>query len=103
MARVYQRNPRFATKVLTAKERERFEGLPEQRQLSYLAGRWAGKEAFSKAWGTGIGPVGFQDIEILTDDKGAPFVSRSPFDGKVFISISHSGDFVQASVILEDD
>lgn len=102
VAKAYQRNPRFAAKVLTAKELERFESLPGQRQLSYLAGRWAGKEAFSKAWGTGIGPVGFKDIEILTDDKGAPFVSQSPFDGKVFISISHSGDFVQASVILED-
>ena len=101
VAKAYERNPRFALKVLTTKEMERFESLSGQRQLSYLAGRWAGKEAFSKAWGTGIGPVGFQDIEILTNEKGAPFVSQSPFEGKVFISISHSGDFVQASVILE--
>ena len=28
-------------------------------------------------------------------------VTQSPFEGNVFISISHSGDFVQASVILE--
>ncbi|MFQ7168324.1 MAG: holo-ACP synthase, partial [Streptococcus sp.] len=34
-------------------------------------------------------------------DKGAPVVTQSPFEGNVFISISHSGDFVQASVILE--
>ena len=50
---------------------------------------------------TGIGAVGFKDIEILTNDKGAPVVTQSPFEGNVFISISHSGDFVQASVILE--
>ena len=49
----------------------------------------------------GIGAVGFKDIEILTNDKGAPVVTQSPFEGNVFISISHSGDFVQASVILE--
>ena len=79
----------------------RFESLSGNRQISYLAGRWAGKEAFSKAWGTGIGAVGFKDIEILTNDKGAPVVTQSPFEGNVFISISHSGDFVQASVILE--
>ena len=89
--KAYDRNPRFAKKVLTPKEWERFESLSGNRQMSYLAGRWAGKEAFSKAWG----------IEILTNDKGAPVVTQSPFEGKVFISISHSGDFVQASVILE--
>lgn len=99
--KAYDRNPRFAKKVLTPKEWERFESLSGNRQMSYLAGRWAGKEAFSKAWGTGIGAVGFKDIEILTNDKGAPVVTQSPFEGKVFISISHSGDFVQASVILE--
>ena len=99
--KAYDRNPRFAKKVLTPKEWERFESLSGNRQMSYLAGRWAGKEAFSKAWGTGIGAVSFKDIEILTNDKGAPVVTQSPFEGKVFISISHSGDFVQASVILE--
>ncbi len=58
------------------------------------------REAFSKAWGTGVGAVGFKDIEILTNDKSS---SGDPitFEGKVFISISLSGDFVQASVILE--
>ena len=101
--RAYDRNPRFAKKVLTPKEWERFESLSGSRQMSYLAGRWAGKEAFSKAWGTGIGAVGFKDIEILNNDKGAPVVTQSPFEGKVFISISHSGDFVQASVILEEN
>ena len=96
-----ERSERFAQKVLTPAEYARYQELPSKRQLEYLAGRWAGKEAFSKAWGTGIGPVGFQDIEILNDEKGAPFVNRSPFTGKVWISLSHSGDFVQASVILE--
>jgi len=67
--KAYDRNPRFAKKVLTPKEWERFESLSGNRQMSYLAGRWAGKEAFSKAWGTGIGAVGFKDIEILTNDK----------------------------------
>ena len=99
--KAYDRNPRFAKKVLTPKEWERFESLSGERQMSFLAGRWAGKEAFSKAWGTGIGAVGFKDIEILNNDKGAPVVTQSPFEGNVFISISHSGDFVQASVILE--
>ena len=83
--------------------RERFEKLASQkRQAEYLAGRWAAKEAFAKAMGTGIGQVTFQDIEVLNDSLGAPYIAKSPFSGKAWLSISHSGSFVQASVILED-
>ena len=46
--KAYDRNPRFAKKVLTPKEWERFESLSGERQMSFLAGRWAGKEAFSR-------------------------------------------------------
>ena len=82
---------------------ERFGSLKGKRKLEYLAGRWSAKEAFAKAWGTGIGPVTFQDLEILNDDKGAPYFSKSPFAGSVWLSISHAGDLVTASVILEED
>ena len=101
--KAYEKRPRFADKVLTEKEKERFEGLAVKRQMEYLAGRWAAKEAFAKAMGTGIGPVTFHDLEILSDEKGAPYFSKSPFDGKVWISISHSGNLVSASVILEEN
>lgn len=97
------RRTAFAKKVLTEKEYEVFSSFKGNRQVRYLAGRWAAKEAFTKAMGTGIGKVGFQDIEILTDDKGAPYVSRSPLSAKAWVSISHSGHFVQASVILEEN
>ena len=39
---------------------------------SSLASRFAAKEAVSKALGTGIGDVGWQDIEILRAESGAP-------------------------------
>ena len=99
----YQRHPRFASKVLTETERERFDQLSGKRKMEYLTGRWSAKEAFSKAMGTGIGPVGFQDLEILNDAHGAPYFSKSPFSGKVWISISHKGDLVSTSVILEEE
>lgn len=99
----YEKRPNFAKKVLTAAEQERFFSLTANKQIEYLAGRWAIKEAFAKALGTGIGPVSFQDIEVLNDEKGAPYASRSPFAGKVWLSISHSANFVQASVILEEE
>ncbi|MGT2910318.1 holo-ACP synthase [Streptococcus cameli] len=95
--------PRFAEKVLTRAEQDVFASLNGKRKLEYIAGRWAAKEAFAKALGTGIGKLRFQDIEILNDEKGAPFVSQSPVSARAWMSISHSGSFVQASVILEEE
>ena len=93
----------FARRVLTDKEMERFSSLKGRRQVEYLAGRWSAKEAFSKAMGTGIGKLGFQDLEILNNERGTPYFSKSPFSGKVWLSISHTDQFVTASVILEED
>ena len=93
----------FAQRVLTDKELKRFVSLKGRRQIEYLAGRWSAKEAFSKAMGTGIGKLGFQDLEILNNERGAPYFSKSPFSGKVWLSISHTDQFVTASVILEED
>ena len=93
----------FAQRVLTDKEMERFASLKGRRQMEYLAGRWSAKEAFSKAMGTGIGKLGFQDLEVLNNERGAPYFSKSPFAGKVWLSISHTDQFVTASVILEED
>ncbi|MTB63683.1 holo-ACP synthase [Streptococcus sp. zg-86] len=97
-----KKHERFASKVLTENELDRFRQLKHRRQVEYLAGRWSAKEAFVKALGTGIGQVGFHDIEILTDKKGAPYIAKSPIQAKSWISISHSAGFVQASVILEE-
>ena len=93
----------FARRVLTDKEMERFASLKGRRQVEYLAGRWSAKEAFSKAMGTGIGKLGFQDLEVLNNERGAPYFSKSPFSGKVWLSISHTDQFVTASVILEEN
>ena len=93
----------FAQRVLTDKEMERFASLKGRRQIEYLAGRWSAKEAFSKAMGTGIGKLSFQDLEVLNNERGAPYFSQAPFSGKVWLSISHTDQFVTASVILEED
>jgi holo-[acyl-carrier protein] synthase len=60
---------RFMARVYTPQE------LAEARE-SYpsLAGKFAAKEAVSKALGTGIGPVRWQDIEILHGPHGEPVV-----------------------------
>ena len=93
----------FAQRVLTDKELKRFASLKGRRQIEYLAGRWSAKEAFSKAMGTGIGKLSFQDLEVLNNERGAPYFSQAPFSGKIWLSISHTDQFVTASVILEEN
>ena len=93
----------FAKRVLTPKELERFTSLKGRRQIEYLAGRWSAKEAFSKAMGTGIGKLTFQDLEVLNNERGAPYFSQAPFSGKIWLSISHTDQFVTASDILEEN
>jgi holo-[acyl-carrier protein] synthase len=77
----------------------------------FLAARFAGKEAISKAFGTGIGAhLGWQDMEICRKESGQPYVV---FHGKgqtllaqrggraVHLSLSHTGKHATAVAILE--
>ena len=91
----------FSNRVLTQAECAIFNELKGSRQIEFLAGRFAAKEAFSKAFGTGIGKLGFHDIEILPDEKGKPIVTKSPFNGNVFLSITHKDAIAAAQIILE--
>jgi len=60
---------RFLRRVFTAKE------LSEAgNRTTSLAARFAAKEAVAKALGTGIGRVGWRDIEVLRDVEGQPTV-----------------------------
>lgn len=102
---------RLARRILTEREKE---ALPEpkRRKLEYIAGRFAAKEAISKALGTGIGGlVSFMDMEILADGKGAPCVTISSeahqrlFGQKlvrIHCSISHSEQYVMAMAVAEE-
>ncbi|PID84623.1 MAG: holo-[acyl-carrier-protein] synthase [Chloroflexi bacterium] len=41
-------------------------------RITSLAGRYAIKEAVSKALGTGIGDVNWTDIEVINNERGKP-------------------------------
>lgn len=97
------RSERFVEQVLTEMELEKFHGFQsESRKTEFLAGRWAAKEAFSKAYGTGISKaLGMHDLEIKNDELGKPYFSKHPFIGQVHLSISHSNLEAVAFVVLE--
>lgn len=98
---IIDKRPKFVERVLTPEELSIFTTLQRKRQVEFLGGRFACKEAFSKAYGTGIGEVGFQDIEILPKKNGRPVIHQSLFDGFVHVSITHTDKEALAQVILE--
>jgi len=67
---------RFVNRVLTPAERVRYEKTATK--ASHLAKRWAAKEAFSKAIGTGIhAPFTWQSITVGRDPRGKPGIVPS--------------------------
>ncbi len=76
-------------------------------QATYYAGRFAAKEAVVKALGTGFRGITWQDIEVLNDSVGKPYVNLSPDVAKKFdypqllITISHSKETACAFCIWQ--
>ena len=92
----------FLNRFLNEEEISALSSKPES-----LAGYWAAKEAVAKALGTGIGnALGFHDIVISKDAKGAPRFSLSARAWTRFqirdqsLSISHDGGLAIAVVAI---
>ncbi|MCM3694656.1 holo-ACP synthase [Neobacillus niacini] len=98
---IVTRQKKLIDRILTENEKQTFVKLPERRKIEFLAGRFAAKEAYSKALGTGIGKeLSFLDIEIQTDSSGKPYIVKPESYG--FLSISHSRDYAVAQVVIEE-
>lgn len=101
IATINARNKKFRERILSERELIKFKQLSEIRQIEFLAGRFAAKEAFAKARGTGIGHgCEFTQIEILNNDTGKPVLY---FDNQLvtgFVSITHTKQYAAAQVIL---
>jgi holo-[acyl-carrier protein] synthase len=75
-----------------------------------LAARFAAKEATMKALGTGVRGVGWQDIEVVRQESGAPSIrlharakARAQRLGvrEVSLSLSHSQEYAVAFVVIQ--
>lgn len=102
IARLDERSAKFRERILTEKELARYEQFHGRRQLEFLAGRFAAKEAFAKAYGTGIGAAcNFVDIEILPTTRGKPVLYFKGARVNGFVSITHTETVAAAQVILQ--
>lgn len=101
---------RFAQRILHPDE---YEAMPVNRDIciSYLASRFAAKEAAVKALGTGFSNgIGFADLAIAKEISGKPILrlygkaaERAEALGArhVHVSLTHGRDIASAVVILE--
>lgn len=99
---------RFLERVLSLQE---LAGCPTPREPRWIAKRFAVKEAFSKALGTGLrGPMSFQNISLTHQDSGQPGLQvHGPLQAAVearkvtamHVSISDEEDLAMAFVVLE--
>lgn len=71
-----RRGARFAARILTPAELQRFKA--HSQPARYLAKRYAAKEAILKALGTGLAKgMSWQHMQIDNDAAGAPLVNLS--------------------------
>ena len=103
-------------KILNNKREKFYEKIFTKREIEYIikkghkpttvAGNFAAKEAVSKALGTGIGIIGWKDIEILRENSGRPYIhfrNQEIIDRfkikEIQISISHEDLYAIAFVV----
>jgi holo-[acyl-carrier protein] synthase len=102
---------RFALRILCPPEMARFRG--HRQPVAYLAKRFAAKEAFTKALGTGIhAPANWHGVWVVNLRSGQPKLEFTPALAvllqrrgvdRCHLSLSDEREFASATVILEAD
>ena len=102
----------FAKKILSPEEFLVFQ--KNNLKENFLAKRFAAKEAFAKALGTGFrNDLNFKDIEIMNDKFGKPYYSKTKKINKIvkkefkvksfncFLSISDEKEYSTAFTVIQ--
>ena len=106
-----QNNDKFINKIYTDKE-ILYSEKHGKNKFAKFATRFAAKEAFLKALGTGYKDgISFKEIEIIRKDLSAPQITlhgktKDIFEkicgnANIFVSLSDDSEFAIANVIIE--
>lgn len=107
-AALFRHGDRFLHRILREDEVAEYARTPQPAR--FLAKRFAAKEAFSKAWGSGIGAaLGWHDIAVAHDPRGKPLIAPSERIGQemaarsmlAHITMTDEADHAVAFVVLE--
>ena len=106
------KNPKFKKRIYSNKELA--QSILSKNKIGYFSKRFAAKEAFAKALGTGFrGNLNFNDIEIVNDKMGKPYYLKTKKITQIiqmrfkikkfncFLSISDEKDYSTAFTIIQ--
>ena len=106
------KNPLFKKRIYSSKELKQSKTV--HNKVGYFSKRFAAKEAFSKALGTGFRiNLNFKDIEVVNDKMGKPYYVKNKKITKViqknfkiknfkfFLSISDEKNYSTAFAIIQ--
>ena len=106
------KNLKFKRRIYSTKELS--ESSLSKNKVSFYSKRFAAKEAFAKALGTGFRyKLNFKDIEIVNDKMGKPYYLKSKKISKIiyekfkikkyncFLSISDEKNYSTAFTIIQ--
>ena len=106
------KNHKFRDRIFSSNELKL--SASSKNKIGYLSKRFAAKEAFAKALGTGFrNDLNFKDIEIMNDKFGKPYYSDSKKITKIikkefkvknfnsFLSISDEKEYSTAFAIIQ--
>ena len=106
------RNHKFKDRIFSSKELKL--SSYSKNKIGFFSKRFAAKEAFAKALGTGFrNNLNFKDIEIMNDKLGKPYYAKTKKITKIikkefrvknfncFLSISDEKDYSTAFAIIE--
>ena len=106
------KNSNFKNRIYSSKELK--QSSLSRNKVNYFSKRFAAKEAFAKALGTGFrNNLNFKDIEIINDKLGKPHYSKTKKITKIvkkefkvkrfncFLSISDEKEYSTAFTIIQ--
>ncbi len=102
-------NPRLFARFFHPEEIEMANRRGSMRMHS-LAARFAAKEAFGKALGTGLAGFSLKECAVLNNSRGKPDLvlhgrAKIAFDAvggqRLFVALTHEHDYAIAVVIIE--
>src|SRR5512139_3669397 len=106
-----ERHPSFTEDVFTERERSYCES--HRNPYRHFAGRFAAKESYLKALGSGLSGAGIdgrlKEIEVLTSPSGKPEIAVCGWSARLArarkieqcsLSISHDAGYAVAAVVL---
>lgn len=107
-----KKDNRFIAKYFGEDEQQLFKQRKNaQTKIQTIAVNFSAKEAFSKALGTGVRDFSLNEVEILRNDLGAPYIKLSgkaralveKKNASLSVSLSHTDTYATAIVVMYDN